>query len=76
MTPADVAALMLTLCANSAKFSTDIINQVIAANLAQGLGVIQNNLILQHGGVADDSGLIAALQTAAGVPKQGSATTP
>lgn len=75
MTPADVAAVMLTLCSNSAKFSTDIINQVISANLAQGLGTIQNILVLQHGGVGDDSGLIAALQTAAGAPKQGAITT-
>lgn len=76
MTPADVAALMLTLCANSAKFSTDIVNQVVATNLAQGLGTIQSILVLQHGGVGDDPALIAALQTAAGSPKQGSNSTP
>lgn len=74
MTPADVAAAMLSLITNSAKFSTDIVNQVIAANLAQGLGVIQSVLVLQHGGVGDDPALIAALQTAAGSPRQGAIT--
>lgn len=44
---------------------------MIDRNLGQGLGVINDNLIHQHGGVADDAGLIAALQTASGAPRQG-----
>ena len=45
--------------------------ETIGDNLAQGLGVVNTTLIQQHGGVADDSALIAALQTAAGTPRQG-----
>lgn len=40
-------------------------------NLTQGLGVVNSSLIHQNGAVSDDSGLIAALQTAAGAPRQG-----
>ena len=37
-------------------------------NLTQGLGVVNTNLIQQHGGTTDDSATIAALQTAARAP--------
>lgn len=70
MEPQDVAAGMLALISNFAKFSSEL-NQGIFAHLSQGLGTVNTNLIHQHGGVGDDPGLIAALQTAAGSPKQG-----
>lgn len=78
MTPADVAAALLALITTASKAGTELVTVVIAPNLAQGLGVVQTNLLHQHGGVGDDPGLIAALQTAAGVPRQGGAvnTTP
>ena len=37
-------------------------------NLTQGLGVVNTNLIQQHGGTTDDSATIAALQTASRTP--------
>jgi hypothetical protein len=40
-------------------------------NLVQGLGVINNTLIQQHGSAADDAATFAALRTAIHVPKQG-----
>lgn len=40
-------------------------------NLAQGLGVINNTLIQQHGGVADDAAQFGSMNTAAGVPQSG-----
>jgi hypothetical protein len=42
-----------------------------STNLAQGLGVINNTLIQQHGGVADDAAQFGAMNTAAGVPQSG-----
>ena len=47
-----------------------------AQNLAQGLGVIHNLVVQSQGSVSDDSGLIAALQTASRVPIQGSNDLP
>ena len=61
--------LKATIVSNAARGAD--LNGVIDRNLVQGLGVIHNNLIQQHGGVSDDAGLIAALQTAARVPRQG-----
>lgn len=72
MNPDNVASGMLALIANVAKFATEQ-NQTVSTNLVQGLGIVNTNLIHQHGGVGDDPGLIAALQTAAGVPSQGAA---
>lgn len=43
----------------------------ISNNLMQGLGVVQTVVIQSQGSVSDDSGLIAALQTAARSPDQG-----
>jgi len=40
-------------------------------NLAQGLGVVNTAVIQAQASVTDDSGLIAALQTAARSPDQG-----
>lgn len=70
MEPTDVSAAMLALVTAGAKFSSEL-NQGVFNHLAQGLGVVNSNLIHQHGGVGDDPGLIAALQTAAGTPRQG-----
>ena len=73
MGPDDVAAAMLALVTSLSKFSTEL-NQGVFNHLAQGLGTVNTNLIHQHGGVGDDPGLIAALQAAAGTPKQGAWT--
>lgn len=42
-----------------------------AQNLAQGLGVVNTSVIQAQASVSDDSGLIAALQTASRAPVQG-----
>lgn len=68
-----VASGMLALIASGAKHASELV-QGTFQHLAQGLGVINSNLIHQHGGVGDDPGLIAALQTAAGTPRQGAIT--
>lgn len=70
MNPDDVSSAILALITASTKHATEMASMA-TNNLTQGLGTIQNVLIQQNGGVSDDSGLIAALQTAAGVPKQG-----
>ncbi len=44
-------------------------------NLAQGLGVVNTSVIQAQASVSDDSGLIAALQTASRTPIQGSNDT-
>lgn len=44
------------------------LTSVVDRNLVQGLGVVNTTLIQQHGGVADDSAVMAALQTATRVP--------
>lgn len=71
MEPSDVAAAVLGLVTNFAKFSSEL-NQGVFSHLAQGLGVVNTNLIHQHGGVGDDPGLIAALQAAVSTPAAGS----
>ncbi len=70
MNEATVGNAMLALITGFAKWSSEM-NQGVFTHLSQGLGVINSNLIHQHGGVGDDPGLIAALQTASGSPKQG-----
>lgn len=47
------------------------LTQMVDRNLTQGLGVVNTTLIQQHGGVSDDSAQFAAMQAAAGVPRQG-----
>ena len=42
---------------------------VVDRSLVQGLGVIQNVLIQQHGGTADDAATMAALRTAIHIPQ-------
>lgn len=74
MEPTDVAAATLAMITHSAAHAMARV-QGIFEHLAQGLGVVNTNLMHQHGGVGDDPGLIAALQTAAGSPKQGAAIT-
>jgi hypothetical protein len=49
---------------------------MIDRNLSQGLGIVNTNLIQSQGGVNDDPGLIAALQTASRVPIQGANDLP
>lgn len=44
----------------------------ISQNLMQGLGVVNTAVIQAQASVSDDSGLIAALQTASRAPRQGS----
>lgn len=74
MNPDDVSSAVLALVTGSIKLASEMAT-VITQNSAQGLATVNTNLIHQHGGVGDDPGLIAALQTAAGVPKQGSNST-
>ncbi len=45
---------------------------IAGQNLAQGLGVVNTSVIQAQASVSDDSGLIAALQTASRAPVQGS----
>lgn len=68
MNPDDVASGILALIAAGTKNASEL-NSGVFQNLAQGLGVVNTNLIHQHGGVGDDPGLIAALQTATRVPE-------
>lgn len=68
MNPDDLAAGMLALIAAGTKNASEL-NAGIFQNAAQALTVIQGNLIHQHGGVGDDPGLIAALQTATRAPE-------
>jgi len=42
---------------------------VVDRNLVQALGVINETLIQQHGGTADDAAQMAALRTAIHIPK-------
>jgi len=42
-------------------------------NLVQGLGVVNTNLIQQHGGTTDDSATMSALRTAIYVPQAANA---
>lgn len=68
MNPDDLASGMLALIAAGTKNASEL-NAGIFQNAAQALAVIQGNLIHQHGGVGDDPGLIAALQTATRAPE-------
>lgn len=43
---------------------------VVDRNLVQGLGVINSNLIQQHGGTTDDAATMAALRTSIYVPQK------
>lgn len=43
---------------------------LIADNLAQGLGVVNTTLIQQHGSTADDAATMAALRTSVYVPQK------
>lgn len=53
------------------------LTQVVDKNLVQGLGVIQNVLIHQHGGTADDAATMAAIRAVAHMPPAtGSGGTP
>lgn len=58
-----------TLAANHQQ-SMNLIN-VIDKNLVQGFGVVLETTVQAQAGNADDAGLIAALQTASRVPRQG-----
>ena len=42
-------------------------------NLTQALGVIMNTLVQQHGGVADDAAVMAALRTTIHIPQKATA---
>ncbi len=46
------------------------LSTVVDRNLVQGLGVIQNTIIQQAAGVADDAAIMSALRTAVHVPRQ------
>lgn len=61
-----ISAMVLT----GAKANGDL-TAMADRNATQGLTVVNTSLIQQTGGVADDAGLIAALQTASRTPQQG-----
>lgn len=63
------AILDLTLTAHDNR-SQD--QKVAATNLVQGIGVIGTNLLQQYGLPSAVPGMIAAAQTAAAAPRQGS----
>jgi len=66
----EVADLMKANLVKSSQLQSEL-NHTVAQNLVQGLGVVNSSIIQQQGSVSDDSGLIAALQTASTSPKQG-----
>lgn len=70
MDPKDVVGMLTTMIVNSAKFAQQTTEAITNRSL-NALNVIEDVLVLQLGGPGDDSGLIAALQAAAGVPTQG-----
>lgn len=74
MTPEQVYQLMLSMIVNSSK-QIQAMGEQIATRSMNALNVIEDVLVLQHGGPGDDAGLIAALQAAAGVPSQGAIPT-
>ena len=47
------------------------LTRVVDRNLVQGLGVVNTAVIQAQASVSDDSGLMAALQTASRSPEQG-----
>ena len=49
---------------------------IIDRNLAQGFGVVLESVVQAQASVSDDSGLVAALQTASRAPVQGSNDLP
>lgn len=64
----------------AAQFSMNVIansqqgmalTSMVDRNLSQGLGVVNTSVIQAQASVSDDSGLIAALQTASRSPEQG-----
>ena len=75
MTPAEITSLLLTMIINSSKQVQASGEQIMTRSM-NALNVIEDVLILQLGGPGDDSGLIAALQAASGVPTQGGAVKP
>lgn len=72
---AEVADLLKTQLITSVQRGAEL-NAMADRNLVQGLGVINSTLIQQHGGVADDATQYGSMQTASGVPKQGSLVNP
>ena len=71
MTNDQVHSQLLTNTLTSANHLSEL-NRTIAQNLAQGLGIVQTASIQEKSAVSDDSGLLMALQSAVGVPRQGS----
>lgn len=66
-----IADQLSALTLTSAQQGMALIN-TIDRNLVQGLGVVNTSVIQAQASVSDDSGLIAALQTASRAPVQGS----
>ncbi len=66
----DFLEVVIPLIARGAERSSDLVG-VIDKNLVQGLGVVQTCIIQAQGSQSDDAGLLAALQAAAGSPRQG-----
>lgn len=71
---ATIADQLSALTLTNAQQGMSLIN-VVDRNLVQGLGVVNTSVIQAQASVSDDSGLIAALQTASRAPVQGSNDT-
>lgn len=63
----EIASILTAELAAGIRESMDLTGMA-DRNLVQGLGVVNTTLIQQHGGVADDSAIIAALQAASRSP--------
>lgn len=66
----EVANQFTQLTVANAQQGMALVN-VVDRNLVQGLGVVNTSVIQAQASVSDDSGLIAALQTASRSPEQG-----
>ena len=69
-----LAKLLGALIGSGAQRSSEL-NGVIDRNLTHGLGVISNSLIHEKGSVTNDAETMAALSTAARIPRSGALPT-
>lgn len=71
----DLDALFSGTLASNHQSGMSLIS-VLDRNLVQGFGVVLESVVQAQASVSDDSGLIAALQTASRAPVQGSNDLP
>ena len=65
----DLASILTGELAAGARHSAQL-TAAADRNLTQGMGVVNTNLIQQHGGTTDDSATMAALRTAIHTPEK------